>query len=167
MYRGTSQEDVRWRFSSLPFPLPSSSKWKSAWLVTASPRALQEGEDLGCMGGWAGDWSVLLPECCAPVRGKNKRDSDFCKKFATILCGVCGMKCCHVEKSPLQVFHLGNCRRLHLEETSPGCQSGNQPTISALEVLKGRELFTLSCLFVVCCFTREENFRYIYKTPLY
>ncbi|KAM7322141.1 hypothetical protein ACRRTK_018982 [Alexandromys fortis] len=54
--------------------LRSSSKWKSAWLVTDSPRALQQGEDLGCM------------ECPAPVRGKNKRDSDFCKNLGREAC---------------------------------------------------------------------------------
>lgn len=93
VYGGISQKDFRWRFSSLPPLLPSSSKWKSAWWVIDSPRALQGRKDLGwvgrsvveVVGGWVGgfeNWSILLPEWCAPVRGRNKPDSYFCKKQA-------------------------------------------------------------------------------------
>lgn len=72
-------------------------------------------------------------------------------KFATILCGFCGMKCYHVEKSPLQVFHLGNCRRLHLEETSPAASQETSPLFQPLRFLKGENClhFHVCSLYVV------------------
>lgn len=62
VYGGISQKDFRWRFSSLPSLLSSSRKWKSAWWVIDSPRALQGRKDLGwvgrtvveVVGGWVG-----------------------------------------------------------------------------------------------------------------